>query len=163
MIVFISSFQLWRTFYPVDSPFSVREHAGHSTKFSIENSFSVDTRDRPILAKRGYFASLTEEWAGLIGDASFMRHQIDLQAAAPFLLGSFVSASLQCNIVQPTQEKTLHLLDRAYLGGPHDIRGFEMRSLGRRDGPASLGGAASFAMTAHLYRPLVPPEMVSKT
>jgi outer membrane protein insertion porin family len=152
---------LWRTFYPsTNSPFAVREHAGHSTKFSIENSVGVDARDRPILPSKGYYANLTQEHAGLIGDASFMRHQIDLQAAAPFLLGSFVSATLQCNLVQPMAGKTLHLLDRAYLGGPHDIRGFDIRSIGPQSKKASLGGGASFAVAAHIYRPLRPADMV---
>ena len=76
----------------------------------------VDERNRPILPSKGYYANFTQEHAGLIGDASFMRSQIDLQAAAPFLLGSFVSASFQCNLIQPLAGKTLHLLDRAYLG-----------------------------------------------
>lgn len=90
-----------------------------------------------------------------------MRHQIDLQAAAPFIFGTFLSATFLTNLILPSTGKTLHLLDRAYLGGPHDIRGFELRSIGPQDSRTSLGGAASFAFAAHIYRPLVPADMVS--
>uniref|UniRef100_A0A7E4VIZ1 Omp85 domain-containing protein n=1 Tax=Panagrellus redivivus TaxID=6233 RepID=A0A7E4VIZ1_PANRE len=152
---------LWRTFHPRSGcPFKVREHAGHSTKFSIENTVGIDTRDRAILASKGYLAKFTQEHAGLIGDASFIRYQVDLQASAPLFLGSFLSASLLANVVHPTAGKTLHLLDRAYLGGPHDLRGFDLRSLGPREKGASLGGSAAFAVAAHIYRPLVPADML---
>lgn len=62
-----------------DAPFPVREHAGHTTKFSLENSVYVDTRDRKMLASRGAFVKLSQEYAGLLGDAAFLKHQFDLQ------------------------------------------------------------------------------------
>ncbi|KAK6041183.1 ATP binding protein [Cooperia oncophora] len=45
---------LWRTLRATDdAAFLVREHAGHTTKFSMENAIGFDTRDRPILASKG--------------------------------------------------------------------------------------------------------------
>ena len=63
-------------------------------------------------------------------------------------------------IVQPMAGKTLHILDRAYLGGPHDLRGFDIRSIGPQSRKTALGGGAAFAVGAHIYRPLVPADMV---
>jgi hypothetical protein len=40
-------------------------------------------------------------------------------------------------------ERNIHLLDRLYAGGPYDIRGFELNSIGIRTENCSLGGEAS--------------------
>uniref|UniRef100_A0A914CZ70 Bacterial surface antigen (D15) domain-containing protein n=1 Tax=Acrobeloides nanus TaxID=290746 RepID=A0A914CZ70_9BILA len=152
---------VWRSFMPQhDAPFPVREHAGHTTKFSLENSVYIDTRDRPILASRGAFFKVSQEYAGLLGDSVFLKHQLDLQIAAPLILDTILSASLQCAVVKSLADRSLHLLDRLYLGGPHDIRGFDMRSIGTRAETSCIGGAASCAGAIHLYKPLYPRDMV---
>lgn len=71
---------MWRQFCPTkEAAFPVREHAGHTMKFSVENSVAYDTRDRPILATKGVLLKFAQEYAGLIGDAAFVKHQIDIQ------------------------------------------------------------------------------------
>uniref|UniRef100_A0A1I7YAA7 Bac_surface_Ag domain-containing protein n=1 Tax=Steinernema glaseri TaxID=37863 RepID=A0A1I7YAA7_9BILA len=152
---------IWRLLHAQNAaPFAVREHAGHTMKCSIENVLGIDTRDRPILASKGYLLRGALEYAGLMGDAAFIRHQVDVQAAAPLFLGAFLSASLQATYVSPVAERVLHLADRTYIGGPQDVRGFALNSIGTRAGPASLGGAASAVAAAHIYRPLYPADMV---
>uniref|UniRef100_A0A915EEN3 Bacterial surface antigen (D15) domain-containing protein n=1 Tax=Ditylenchus dipsaci TaxID=166011 RepID=A0A915EEN3_9BILA len=126
----------WRRFDPLaNAPIQVREHAGHTTKISFENTLSRDTRDRPILASSGAFFKWSQEYAGLLGDSAFVKHQFDVQAAAPLFFGAFI-------------------------GGPHDVRGFDLNSLGTRAGTCSLGGASSLAAAFHVYRPLVPANML---
>ncbi len=49
----------------------------------------------------------------------------------------------------------LHPLDRTYLGGPFNLRGFNENSIGQRVGAANVGGSASCFAAAHLYAPLV--------
>ncbi|KIH58195.1 hypothetical protein ANCDUO_11603 [Ancylostoma duodenale] len=152
--------KMWRTLRATDdSAFSVREHAGHTMKFSMENAIAFDTRDRPILASRGILARLTQEYAGPFGDSSFIRHQLDLQAAAPLPLGLILSASAQLKNVKGLGDREVHLLDRVYLGGQQDVRGFGLNTLGVRSENSCLGGGTAACGVLHLYRPLFPPQV----
>lgn len=55
--------QIWRTLRATrDAAFSVREQAGHTLKFSLENAVAVDTRDRPILASRGILGKSNNDY-----------------------------------------------------------------------------------------------------
>ncbi len=57
--------------------------------------------------------------------------------------------------------KTMTVADRFYLGGPLNVRGFEMRGLGPNVDANALGGLTYFASGLHLYTPL--PFLTSKT
>lgn len=48
------------------------------------------------------------------------------------------------------------------MGGPYDVRGFEMNSIGTKAETCSLGGSFGCAGTLHLYKPLIPKDMVRK-
>uniref|UniRef100_A0AC35UD20 Bac_surface_Ag domain-containing protein n=1 Tax=Rhabditophanes sp. KR3021 TaxID=114890 RepID=A0AC35UD20_9BILA len=149
----------WRKFIPTeDSPFPIRDQAGHTMKLSFEESYTIDSRDRPILASKGILAKYCHEYAGILGDAVFFKNQLDLQASAPFIFGSTLSASIKGLHINSFGNSKLHLLDSAYLGGPYDVRGFEMKSIGTRADHACLGGATAVAATFHLYRPLIPAD-----
>uniref|UniRef100_A0A183GG69 Bac_surface_Ag domain-containing protein n=1 Tax=Heligmosomoides polygyrus TaxID=6339 RepID=A0A183GG69_HELPZ len=143
-----------------DAAFPVREHAGHTTKFSIENAIGFDTRDRPILATKGILARITQEYAGPFGDSSFIRTQLDMQAAAPLPFGFVLSASGQLKNVKGLGDREVHVLDRVYLGGQQDLRGFGLNTLGVRSDNCCLGGGAAACGVIHLYRPLFPPQML---
>ncbi|KJH50834.1 outer membrane protein, OMP85 family [Dictyocaulus viviparus] len=150
---------LWRTLRATnDASFSVREHAGHIMKFSVENAIGFDTRDRPILASRGILARLTQEYAAPFGDSSFIKHQLDLQAAATLPFGFILSGSAQFKNVRGDRE--IHLLDRVYLGGQQDVRGFGLNTLGVRSENSCLGGGTAACGVFHIYRPLFPPQML---
>ncbi|VDK48410.1 unnamed protein product [Cylicostephanus goldi] len=87
---------MWRTLRATeDSAFSVREHAGHTMKFSVENALAFDTRDRPILASKGILARVTQEYAGPFGDSSYIRHQLDLQTAVYYRNAALSTAEAQ--------------------------------------------------------------------
>uniref|UniRef100_A0A1I7X438 Bac_surface_Ag domain-containing protein n=1 Tax=Heterorhabditis bacteriophora TaxID=37862 RepID=A0A1I7X438_HETBA len=122
---------IWRSLKATDdAAFAVREHAGHTIKFSMENCIAFDSRDRPILATKGLLSRICQEYAGPLGDSSFLRHQVDFQAAAPLLMGFVLSASLQLKNVKALGDREIHLLDRLYLGGQQDVRGFGLNTLG---------------------------------
>ncbi|CAI4232118.1 unnamed protein product [Auanema sp. JU1783] len=152
---------IWRALSATqDAVFQVREHAGHTMKFSMENSISMDTRDRPILATKGILARIVQEYAPPIGDSSFLRHQLDFQAATELPFKTILAASFQARMVNALGDREVHLLDRVYLGGQQDIRGFGLNSLGARVENCCLGGGASVAGVVHLYKPLFPPDML---
>ncbi|CAI5446634.1 unnamed protein product [Caenorhabditis angaria] len=152
---------IWRTLRATnDAAFSVREQAGHTLKFSLENSIAADTRDRPILATKGILARVAQEYAGIFGDASFVKHTLDLQAAAPLPFKFILAASLQAKSLKGLGEREVHILDRCYLGGQQDLRGFGLNTIGVKADQSCLGGGAALAGVVHLYRPLFPPQML---
>lgn len=150
---------VWRTLLPTDkTSFSVREHAGHTTKISLENILQFDNRDRPILPTSGATVRLTSELASFLGDSRFVKNDILMQAASKIPFGAFVTGSLQLQAIQNIGDRTLHVLDRAYLGGPMDVRGYRINSIGPRSENSVLGGAASAAFGAHVFVPLYPKD-----
>uniref|UniRef100_F1L426 SAM50-like protein gop-3 n=1 Tax=Ascaris suum TaxID=6253 RepID=F1L426_ASCSU len=152
---------VWRKLEALpEAAFAVREHAGHTLKCSLENSVAYDTRNRTLIPSKGILLRLAQEYAGLLGDAAFVKHQLDMQAAAPLFLGTFLSASLQCSLLSSLADRSLHVLDRLYLGGSHNVRGFQWNTIGPRIETSSLGGAASCVGVLHIYRPLIPAEML---
>ena len=50
--------------------------------------------------------------------------------------------------------KTMTIADRFFLGGPLNIRGFEMRGLGPNSEHCALGGLMYWAAGLHMYTPL---------
>nr|CAD2193937.1 unnamed protein product [Meloidogyne enterolobii] len=162
----ISSLRLnmiWRLFLPKnETPFPIREHAGHTTKFSVEHLIYKDTRDRLIIPEFGSLYKLTNELAGLVGDTSFFKSIFDYQTSItdPFY-GLIFSLSTRFAFIKSLgQRECLHLLDRIYLGGPYDLRGFEQNSIGIQTENCSLGGVASFSNVFHIYAPLIPSDTV---
>lgn len=83
-----------------------------------------------------------------------------LQAATSLPFNTILSATIQGKHVRALGDREVHVLDRVYLGGQHDLRGFGLNSLGPREDSSSLGGGSSTAAVLHLYKPLFPPNMV---
>lgn len=82
------------------TPFQIREYAGHTTKFSIENIVSYDKRDRAVLPETGYFAKYGLELAPSMGDSSFVRSEIFLQVCRELYAFLFWFRALQdCRLV----------------------------------------------------------------
>lgn len=61
----------------------MRESAGQTTKSSLSHSYIVDTRDDRITASRGHYAKIFNEFAGLGGDASFFKTEVEGQISRP--------------------------------------------------------------------------------
>lgn len=72
--------EVWRKLEALpEAAFAVREHAGHTLKCSLENSVAYDTRNRTLIPSKGVLLRLAQEYAGLLGDAAFVKHQLDMQ------------------------------------------------------------------------------------
>uniref|UniRef100_A0A183BRV0 XTP/dITP diphosphatase n=1 Tax=Globodera pallida TaxID=36090 RepID=A0A183BRV0_GLOPA len=134
----------WRLLLPrSDTPFYIREHCGHTNKFSVEHTLFMDGRDRPVVATKGSLFRLKSEYApGFVGDSAFLKNIFDFQTSAPLFYGLFCGASFRLATVHPVADRSIHLLDRLYLGGPFDVRGFELNSIGARVDNCSFGGSS---------------------
>ncbi len=110
---------------------------GRRTTSTVTYSLVYDAHDNRIRPTRGYGISLTQDFAGLGGNVSYVRSQ--LQADKYWSLGSgFVfSVSGQGSYIHSFQKSpsasadAVRLVDRFFLGEPQ-IRGFDIRGVGPR-------------------------------
>lgn len=152
---------LWRTLRATDeAAFTVREFAGHTMKFSLENSVAYDTRDRTLLASKGMLGRWSQEYAGPLGDNHFFKNQFDFQAATKLYKDLILALSLQVKTANSLGSKELHLLERTYLGGNQDLRGFGLNTIGTKADNSCIGGGTAVAGVFHLFKPLYPVDML---
>uniref|UniRef100_A0A8C7DL50 SAMM50 sorting and assembly machinery component n=1 Tax=Oncorhynchus kisutch TaxID=8019 RepID=A0A8C7DL50_ONCKI len=135
--------------------FAVREESGHSLKSSLSHAMVIDTRNSPILPRRGALLKINQELAGYTGgDASFLKEDFELQFNKRLFWDSVLSASLWGGCLLPIGDKPTCIADRFYLGGPTSVRGFSMYSIGPQSEGDYLGGEVYWAGAVHLYTPL---------
>ena len=135
--------------------FPVREQAGHSLKSAIRHIIKFDNRDSPIFSNRGTLFRMTQELAGIGGDVGFMKHEMQYQVNFPVFSDVVFQASLHGGLLKRlNDEKLIYINDRFFLGGPHSVRGFDLRGIGPHSDNQSLGGQAYWAGGLHLFTPL---------
>ncbi|TVY65522.1 SAM50-like protein [Lachnellula suecica] len=160
----------WRqtTNLAADASPTVRNDAGDSVKSSITHTWTADRRDHPLLPSRGYLLKTVSEiagWGPLRGDVAFWKSEVETAAAMPISNGVSFTTGLRAGVLYPlpvgfggpAQPSRIH--DRFQLGGPTDIRGFNIGGLGPRDGRDSVGGDVYAAASANL---LIPFPRVAK-
>ncbi|OJA14753.1 hypothetical protein AZE42_03187 [Rhizopogon vesiculosus] len=118
---------------------SIRTDAGQTIKSSISHSWTKDTRDDKITASRGYYGKLFQELAGLSGDVSFYKAEVESQISQRFVPGLSLSFAARSGFMKTLAGRG-HFSDRFQLGGPLSLRSFKANSMGPRDGVDSLGG-----------------------
>lgn len=159
---------------------SVLQMAGDSIKTSIFWSFNKDTRNNTLLASNGYYFKIGQEMAGLMGkengDLPFVKGTVEAQIAKGFNFGTNIqSFSSPVRKYIADQKKHLdsiddvvfnytlksgmmwahtgksHFMDRFFLGGSNDVRGFYLNGIGPRDGRDSVGGEIYFAQGVSMF------------
>jgi len=136
--------------------FPVREQSGHTLKSAVRHILHVDRRDNPIFPTEGTLFRMSHEFAGLGGNVGFFKSEAEVQMNIPLASDISIQGSLQAGLMRPINDssKTLTISDRFFLGGPLNIRGFDLRGVGPHDQGNSLGGTNFWASGLHLYAPL---------
>ncbi|GAA5870366.1 hypothetical protein JCM8547_006615 [Rhodosporidiobolus lusitaniae] len=151
---------------------SIRNAAGPSVKSSLSHTFTHDTRDDPFLSTRGAFLKLKQEYAGLGGDASFVKAEGEGSLSRPLnpfsLPGWSYSLSARAGALFPfisscsaSGAKCTSLFsDRFHIGGPTSVRSFRPNAMGPKDTNDYVGGDVFYALGASLLAPMpfVPRE-----
>ncbi|XP_063851103.1 sorting and assembly machinery component 50 homolog A-like isoform X2 [Scylla paramamosain] len=106
--------------------FAVREQAGHSLKSSLRHELKVDRRDDLVFPSDGVAFTIK------------------------VIQGSLVAGHL----LPLRNNKTHCITDRFLLGGPMNLRGFEMCGVGPHSDGCSLGADMYWAAALHTYSPL---------
>ncbi|KAL7009651.1 hypothetical protein EMMF5_000559 [Cystobasidiomycetes sp. EMM_F5] len=124
---------------------TIRNAAGLSVKSALSHTLLRDTRDDPFIATRGMYTRLVQEYAGLGGDATFIKSENEAQISRPIGGGCTLSLALRGGLLYPLGGKPSHMLDRFHLGGPTSVRMFKMNGLGPRDNNDFVGGDLQWA------------------
>jgi len=137
------------------SSFAVREQSGHTLKSAVRHILCVDRRDNPIFPYEGTLFRLTQEFAGLGGNIGFFKNEVEVQANLPLGEDISLQGSFNAGMLKPTHgEKTITISDNFFLGGPLNVRGFDLRGVGPHSDGNSTGGTLYWASGLHLYGPL---------
>lgn len=135
--------------------FAVREQAGHSLKSSLRHELKVDRRDDLVFPSDGVAFTIKNELAGLGGDIGFLKNEMDLQVNVPLPGDVVIQGSLLAGHLLPLRNNKTHCItDRFLLGGPMNLRGFEMCGVGPHSDGCSLGADMYWAAALHTYSPL---------
>lgn len=142
----------WRSIQCEDSASdSVRNSSGHSMKSSIHHSWvPVDTRDDAFMPSKGIYLKISQE-LGNAASTPFYKASFESNASKSITERSIVTASLKAGALL---SKKSHIMDRFFLGGPNDVRGFYLNSMGPRDSHDSLGGDFFYAFGLGALMPI---------
>lgn len=135
--------------------FQVREQCGPTLKSAIRHIFSVDKRDATLFPSRGSLIELTSEVAGLGGNVGFIKNELNLQTNWTIFDYLTFQLGIQSGFLRGiSNDLQINIVDQFFLGGPLNVRGFEMRGCGPRSDGNALGGDLFWASALHLYTPL---------
>ena len=136
----------------------IKAESGVRIESSIAQELAYDTRDSRFDPHEGFLASLSTQFAGIGGDARYVKTTVGGGYFQP--LSDDITLSLQgeVGVIQGLGEDT-RASDRFFLGGT-SFRGFEFAGIGPRDAVTddSLGGKRYYTVTTELSFPLGLPE-----
>lgn len=119
-------------------PCSVRNDAGHSLKSSISQEYNLDTRNDHIFPSNGLYLKIFQELAGIGGDVSFFKFELQTSKSLALPLGSSLTFSSRGGILKPIPfapgfRNSSMINDRFQLGGPTSLRGFAPCGVGLKE------------------------------
>ena len=145
---------------------AVKEAEGVSIVSSVGYTVAYDSRNIPSSPTSGYFASFSQDFAGVGGDVNYIRSVADARAYYPITNKITLVGRAQGGNIQGWGGEDVRLTDLFFKGG-ETIRGFERAGYGPRDAcenpitggrvpicaKDSLGGQLFWATTAEVRFP----------
>ncbi len=137
-----------------DASLFVKEQEGTTVTSSVGQSLTYDRRDSRLLPREGHVVRLSNEFAGLGGDATFIKTVVS--GAQYFPIGETWIASLRGKLGYIIGiGEDVRINDRFFLGGD-SFPGFKRFGVGPRDVATNdaLGGNLLYTVTSELSFPL---------
>lgn len=99
---------------------------------SLVNSIVYDRRDNRLQTTKGFFSSVTSEYAGkgIGGDNDFWKLYADVRGFFPLLKSTVLKARGVFGYVNSLNSDPVPLFERYFLGGINTLRGFDLNSIG---------------------------------
>ncbi len=134
---------------------------GDRIKSSLSHTLTYDGRDSSFDTRRGVLLSMTNEFAGIGGDAKYIRTSGRASVWQPLYRDIIFSAHARAGHIYSWGDKSesIHLFDRYHLGQPL-VRGFSSAGIDPRDATTgdALGGNWYAAATAQIDFPMPTPK-----
>ena len=136
----------------------IRNQEGRYKNSSIGHALTYDALNNRFEPTSGYFATITQEFAGAGGDARYIKHEGRANYYYPIAKHWTWSIGAMGGHMLGLGED-IHISDRFFIGG-ETIRGFDNSGLGPRDRSTNdaLGGNIYYAGTTELRFPLGLPD-----
>ena len=136
----------------------IKEQEGNNTVSQVGHTTSYDRLDNRRQPSKGYAVSLTNDLAGLGGDARHLRSKLRAGYFVPILEDQVLSFRLETGYIKGIG-KDVKIGERFFLGG-RKIRGFAPSGIGPRDLKTKdvLGGNQYFTGSVELRFPIGLPN-----
>ncbi|HYG26842.1 MAG TPA: outer membrane protein assembly factor BamA, partial [Caulobacteraceae bacterium] len=134
------------SFCPTGSTAPLCLQRGSNVTSLLGYGLRLDRRNDPIRPTRGYFADLTQDFAGVGGDVNYLRTEADGGWYWGFNKDFIFSATGTAGYIEGWGGDPIRINDRFYKGG-NTFRGFETAGIGPRD----VSGQRNDALGGKLY------------
>ncbi|MCX6356405.1 MAG: outer membrane protein assembly factor BamA, partial [Candidatus Aureabacteria bacterium] len=143
-----------------DASETIKQDDGSTIISSVNIGLTRDTRDSISLPRHGAISSVTAEFAGLGGDAEFVKLEamasqyfVPIERFPDHVIRVFGEAGVGNSYGSSSD---IPFSERFFLGGGDSIRGFEFRDVGPRDeNDEPIGGDAMAAGSVEYTFPLI--------
>jgi len=144
---------------PSNASIFIQEQAGTNSTSAVGQTLAYDQRDNKQNPTKGYFASITQEVAGLGGDDKYLKHEIKASYYYPLAPKWTMGVLGSGGYIFGLNGQDIRIPNRFFVGGDN-LRGFRDAGIGPRDISTldALGGNAYYTGTAELRFPLGLPE-----
>jgi outer membrane protein insertion porin family len=140
------------------APEFIQEQKGSFVESKIYNSVVFDSRDNPLLSRRGQRITFSPFIAGgfLGGDTQI--YGLDLEGSQYFHLPKDLILLLNGEVATVSQWGSgdqVPIFERLFLGGSNNLRGFPFREIGPKENGEPTGGQSMWRTTVELTFPII--------
>jgi len=140
------------------APEFIQEQKGSFVESKIFSSLIFDSRDNPLLSRRGQRVTFSPVVAGgfLGGDTQI--YGLDLEGSQYFHLPKDLILLLNGEISTVSQwgsGNEVPIFERLFLGGSNNLRGFPYREVGPKENGEPTGGQSMYRTTVELTFPII--------
>lgn len=144
---------------PATASLAIRQQEGTTLTSLIGQDLMYDLRDSTVATRKGFFARLSTDYAGLGGDLNYVRGKLSTGVYYPLSEEIVASLTMTGGIIHDIKDEGVRITDRYFLGGS-TLRGFQSSGVGPRDlltGDA-LGGKQVYFGSLELRFPIGLPD-----
>ncbi len=144
---------------PSTASIYIQEQAGTNTTSAVGQTLAYDQRDNKQSPTKGYFASITQEAAGLGGTDKYLKHEVKTSYYYPIAPKWIMSVLGSGGYIYGFNGQNIRITNRFFLGG-NSFRGFQEAGVGPHDITTldALGGNEYYEGTAELRFPVGLPD-----
>jgi outer membrane protein insertion porin family len=140
------------------SPEFILTQAGTFTESKLFGSVVLDTRDNPLLSRRGQRITFSPAIAGGFLGGDVQIYALDLEGSQYFRLPKDTILLLNGEIATVSQwgsGNEVPIFERLFLGGSNNLRGFPFREVGPQQNGEPIGGQSMARATLEWTFPII--------